>query len=134
MVVSKIAMKFYCSGLLVLLCAISCSVTFAGLEDKSAGTSKYKIAVVSTMKKFFKDVPFDGSLVKKAEIIGQASNEFVNTNTGIAEYKTFTLEAIQQVQTEVIQKDDFLKLKANQVKNAQTQEELQIIEQELSGF
>lgn len=73
-------------------------------------------------------------LVKKAEIIGQASDEFVNADTGIAEYKTFTLEAIQQVQTEVIQKDDFLKLKANQVKNAQTVEELQTIEQELSGF
>nr|BDD48298.1 hypothetical protein 3 [bacterium] len=73
-------------------------------------------------------------LVKKAEIIGQASDEFVNADTGIPEYKTFSLEAIQQVQTEVIQKDDFLKLKANQVRNAETVEQLQLIKQELSAF
>ncbi len=73
-------------------------------------------------------------LVKKAEITGQASDEFVNSETQIPEYKTFTLEAIQGVQAEVIQKDDFLKLKANQVRNAQTTEVLQTIESELSAF
>ncbi len=73
-------------------------------------------------------------LVKKAEIIGQASDEFINTDTGEAQYKTFSLAAIQGVQAEVIQKDDFLKLKANQVKNAGTTAELEAIEQELSAF
>lgn len=71
-------------------------------------------------------------LIKKAEIIGQASDEFVNAETGIPEYKTFSIQAIQQVQAEVISKDDFLKLKANQVKNAQSLEDLQTIEQELN--
>ena len=73
-------------------------------------------------------------LVKKAEIIGQASDEFVNADTGEVQYKTFSLTAIQGVQAEVIQKDDFLKLKANEVKNAQTTAELETIEQELSAF
>ncbi|HSA05868.1 MAG TPA: hypothetical protein P5556_01660 [Candidatus Gastranaerophilales bacterium] len=73
-------------------------------------------------------------LLKKAEIIGQAADEFINANTGISEYKTFTLTAIQGVQAEVIQKDDFLKLKANQVKNALTIEDLQFIELELEEF
>lgn len=73
-------------------------------------------------------------LVKKAEIMGQASDEFINADTGIAEYKTFSLAEIQSVQAEVIQKDDFLKLKANQVKNAETIADLESIEQELSAF
>ena len=73
-------------------------------------------------------------LVKKAEIIGQASDEFINANTRIAEYKTFSLIAIQGVQAEVIQKDDFLKLKANQVRNALTIEDLQLIEQEINNL
>ena len=71
--------------------------------------------------------------LKKAEIIGQASDEFINANTGNAEYKTFTLEEIQSVQAEVIQKDDFLKLKANQVRNALSIGDLESIEQELEG-
>jgi hypothetical protein len=73
-------------------------------------------------------------LLKKAEIMGQASDEFINTEIGIAEYKTFSLAEIQSVQAEVIQKDDFLKLKANQVKNAETTADLESIEQELSAF
>jgi hypothetical protein len=70
-------------------------------------------------------------LVKKAEILGQASDEFINAQTGTPEYKTFTLAEIQQVQAQVITNDDFLKLKANQVKNAQMIEDLQAIELEL---
>lgn len=73
-------------------------------------------------------------LVKKAEITGQASDEFVNADTEAAEYKTFSLQAIEAVQAEVIQKDDFLKLKANEVKNAETTTELETIEQELAAF
>lgn len=73
-------------------------------------------------------------LVKKAEIVGQASDEFINASTTEAEYKTFSLDAIQGVQTEVIEKDDFLKLKANEVRNAETTAELEAIEQELSTF
>lgn len=73
-------------------------------------------------------------LVKKAEITGQASDEFINANTEAAEYKTFSLQAIEAVQAEVIQKDDFLKLKANEVKNAETTAELEAIEQELAAF
>lgn len=73
-------------------------------------------------------------LVKKAEIMGQASDEFIDADTGGAKYKTFTLAAIQGVQAEVIQKDDFLKLKANQVKNAEDMAELKTIELELAAF
>jgi hypothetical protein len=72
-------------------------------------------------------------LVKKAEILSQASDEFINADSGIPEYKTFALAAIQQVQAQVIAKDDFFKFKANQVKNAQTQQELQTIQEELAG-
>ena len=73
-------------------------------------------------------------LVKKAEIIGQASDEFINADTQIPEYKTFSLQAIEQVQSEVITKDDFLKLKANQVKNVENIDDLQFIELELEEF
>lgn len=72
-------------------------------------------------------------LVKKAEILSQASDEFINADSGIPEYKTFALAAIQLVQARVIAKDDFFKLKANQVKNAQTQQELQAIQEELAN-
>lgn len=72
-------------------------------------------------------------LVKKAEITQQASDEFINATTGMAEYKTFSLAAIQGVQAEVIAKDDFLKLKANQVKNAQNTDELNTIQEELDN-
>lgn len=73
-------------------------------------------------------------LVKKAEIVGQASDEFINAGNGIAEYKTFALAAIQAVQAEVIAKDDFLKQKANQVKLALSVEALQAIEQEINNL
>jgi hypothetical protein len=73
-------------------------------------------------------------LVKKAEIVGQASEEFINTETQIPEYLTLSLLAIQGVQAMVIQKDDFLRLKANQVKTAQALESLQTIEQELITY
>jgi hypothetical protein len=71
-------------------------------------------------------------LVKKAEIVGQASEEFINAETQTPEYITISMLTIQQVQAAVIQKDDFLRLKANQVKNAQSLESLQIIQQELN--
>jgi len=73
-------------------------------------------------------------LVKKAEIIAQASDEFINADNGIAEYKTFSLEAIQGVQAEVIAKDDFLKQKANHVKLALNIEALEGIEQEINNL
>lgn len=73
-------------------------------------------------------------LVKKAEILGQASDEFINADMGIPEYKTFSLAAIQGVQAEVIAKDDFLKQKANQVKLALNIEALQGIEQEINNL
>lgn len=73
-------------------------------------------------------------LVKKAEIIGSASDEFVNADNNIEEYKTFDLAAIQGVQAEVISKDDFLKQKANQVKLALNIEDLHSIEQEIENL
>lgn len=72
-------------------------------------------------------------LVKKAEILGQASEEFISAETLSPQYITLSLEAIQGVQASIIQKDDILRLKANQIKTAQTLESLQTIQEELNN-